>query len=57
MRHENYNYLTELSTANVEQAKGALEALHVAGPETHLMSEGLCSTSTRLVLLASVAST
>lgn len=47
MRHENYNYLTELSTANAEQAKGALEALHVAGPETHLMSEGLWSLATR----------
>ena len=45
MRYE--NYLTELSTADTKQAKGALEVLHVAGPETHLMSEGLWSLATR----------
>lgn len=45
MRYE--KYLTELSTADTKQAKGALEVLRVAGPETHLMSEGLWSLATR----------
>lgn len=34
------NYLTELSSADTKQANAALEALRIAGPETHLMSGG-----------------
>lgn len=41
------NYLTELSAADTKQASAALEALRVAGPETHLMSEGLWALVTR----------
>lgn len=45
MRYE--NYLTELSSADTKQANAALEALRIAGPETHLMSEGLWALATR----------
>ena len=45
MRYE--NYLTELSSADTKQANAALEALRIAGPETHLMSGGLWSLATR----------
>ena len=41
------NYLTEISTADTKQANAALEALRVAGRETHLMSEGLWALVTR----------
>ena len=41
------DYLTELNVATTELAKGALEALRVAGRETHLVSEGLWVLVTR----------
>lgn len=45
MRYE--NYLTEITAADTKQANAALEALRIAGPETHLMSEGLWALATR----------